>query len=272
MSLKSRLENTVMNGVDLCMAALPRRRPAKMRLQDSRLIAHRGLSDGAQSCRENTLAAFSTAAQSGAWGIEFDVRFTLDHIPVILHDRNCQRVFGTDLDVSKIEFKNLRDTLPELPTLAEVITRFAKKTHLMIEIKEFTKSGLTRQLDALETECRGLTPATDFHFISLDARNLEMLEFAPKKSLVAIATTNTVTMSDLALKRGYGGFAGHYALVSEKRIKLHHDNGQKVGTGFAESINIFRRELNRDIDWVFTNRARKLAVYLGSELGIPPQV
>ena len=53
------------------------------------IIAHRGASAFAP---ENTFAAFQKAIESGADGIEFDVRLAKDAIPVVFHDATLQRL------------------------------------------------------------------------------------------------------------------------------------------------------------------------------------
>jgi glycerophosphoryl diester phosphodiesterase len=52
------------------------------------IIGHRG---AAAIAPENTLASFTRAFADGADGIEFDVRLTRDHIPVIIHDATLKR-------------------------------------------------------------------------------------------------------------------------------------------------------------------------------------
>ncbi len=52
------------------------------------IIGHRGSSAHAP---ENTMAAFAQALDSGADGLEFDVRLASDSIPVVLHDATLQR-------------------------------------------------------------------------------------------------------------------------------------------------------------------------------------
>ncbi len=52
------------------------------------IIGHRGASALAP---ENTIAAFDLALKSGADGIEFDVRLSLDGVPVIIHDETLRR-------------------------------------------------------------------------------------------------------------------------------------------------------------------------------------
>jgi glycerophosphoryl diester phosphodiesterase len=55
------------------------------------LIAHRG---NAAEYPENTLQAFASAVELGVRNIEFDVQFTSDHVPVVFHDSDLQRVSG----------------------------------------------------------------------------------------------------------------------------------------------------------------------------------
>jgi glycerophosphoryl diester phosphodiesterase len=61
------------------------------------ILGHRGASTIAP---ENTLAAFSRAIEDGADGIEFDVRLSLDHVPVVIHDDSLKRTGLKDQLVS----------------------------------------------------------------------------------------------------------------------------------------------------------------------------
>ena len=51
-------------------------------------VAHRGYSSVAP---ENTLPALAAGVLAGATLIEFDVRTTLDGVPVVIHDRSVDR-------------------------------------------------------------------------------------------------------------------------------------------------------------------------------------
>lgn len=93
----------------------------------TKIYAHRGASAYAP---ENTLEAFSLAAQMGADGVELDVHLTKDGEIVVAHDARVDRVSnGTGLirDMTLAELKKLRfnRTHPEfesatIPTLREV--------------------------------------------------------------------------------------------------------------------------------------------------------
>lgn len=62
--------------------------PAHTPTNDPLIIAHRGASLIAP---ENTLAAFALAMESGANGIELDVRLSRDGVPVVIHDVTLRR-------------------------------------------------------------------------------------------------------------------------------------------------------------------------------------
>jgi glycerophosphoryl diester phosphodiesterase len=52
----------------------------------------------------------------------------------------------------------------------------------------------------------------------------------------------------------WGGIAGHYALILHRQVDALHDGGFKVGTGFVNSPNSLQRELNRGVDWLFSDQ------------------
>lgn len=56
-----------------------------------RLVAHRGY---AARYPENTLLAIQAAVEAGAHDVEFDIQLTADGVPVLFHDRDCQRMCG----------------------------------------------------------------------------------------------------------------------------------------------------------------------------------
>ncbi len=96
--------------------------PAPSWLVDTPL-AHRGLHDAALP--ENTLPAFAAAREAG-FGVELDVHLTRDGVPVVVHDRDLERLTGRAVRVDKLTTAELRDLpllgSPELvPTLAEVL-------------------------------------------------------------------------------------------------------------------------------------------------------
>jgi glycerophosphoryl diester phosphodiesterase len=64
--------------------------------------------------------------------------------------------------------------------------------------------------------------------------------------------------SRLALERKMGGVAGHYLLLNNALMARHHARGQRIGTGYPASKNCLYREINRGVEWIFSNDAGKL--------------
>jgi glycerophosphoryl diester phosphodiesterase len=60
------------------------------------------------------------------------------------------------------------------------------------------------------------------------------------------------------MQAGYGGVAGHYALVSDTAIWRLHASGLKVGTGYPRSRSCLFREIRRGVDWIFSNHAAEV--------------
>ena len=237
---------------------LPRRRPSRRALERCKIVSHRGEYDNRRR-RENTMAAFDAAAAAGVWGIEFDVRWSRDLRPVVIHDPTTGRVFDLDVAVAGLDLDDLHRRLPEIPTLAEVVETYGGRLHLMVELKP---DGLGRpdlKAQRLADIFAGLQAGRDYHFLALQAESLQPAGFAGPRASVLVAKFNTAAQSRQVEERGLGGLCGHYLLLGERLLASHRARGQRLGTGFPGSRYSFYRELNRGVDWIFTNRASRLA-------------
>ncbi|KAM6352332.1 glycerophosphodiester phosphodiesterase 1 isoform 2-T2 [Alca torda] len=94
-------------------------------------IAHRG---GAHDAPENTLAAIRQAAENGAMGVELDLEFTADGVPILMHDETVERTtdgFGRLCDLTFDEIRRLNPSAKhrlgnkfqgeKVPTLREAV-------------------------------------------------------------------------------------------------------------------------------------------------------
>src|SRR5918997_784828 len=105
-------------------------------------VAHRGLS---ARFPENTLAAFRTALEAGAGGLELDVRVTRDGHPVVMHDATVDRTtdgFGTVAGMTLEAVRRLGAGSPGegVPTLREVFEEFPE-ARVNIDIKDWDLPG-----------------------------------------------------------------------------------------------------------------------------------
>lgn len=215
------------------------------------------------------MAAFDTVVASGAWGIEFDIRWTHDLQPVVIHDPDTNRLFDVDLSVASVTLDELQQQIPEIPTLAEVVAAYGGSIHLMIELKPDGLGQDDIKAARLAELLTPLEPGQDYHFLALQADRLNPTEFAGQAARVLVSGMNSAAMSQQALSQNIGGLCGHYLLLNDRMARLHQSKGQKLGTGFVASRSCFYREVNRGVDWIFTNHALRLSRIRRQLLGHP---
>jgi glycerophosphoryl diester phosphodiesterase len=232
----------------------PRAVPRRHQLRTCHIISHRGEHDN-RSCFENTLAAFDRTAAAGVWGIELDVRWTHDLIPVVFHDADTRRLFNDPAQIRHLTADTLKERFPLVPTLAEVVDRYGSRQHLMIEIKAEAYSRPAIQSRRLREILRRLAPGKDFHLMSLNPSMFTCFDFLPATAFIPIARMRIDRFSRMAATHGWAGLAGHYLFTIPSVIAHHHKIDQRIGTGFADSRNCLYREISRGVDWIFSNRA-----------------
>jgi glycerophosphoryl diester phosphodiesterase len=255
--MKECVQNAAMWLVDIFMALVPRPVPGQQALRECRIISHRGEHDN-KTVMENTLAAFRAARDAGVWGIECDIRWTADLVPVISHDPTGERIFGDPARLDSLSFAELRARLPLIPSLAELVTEFGGRTHLMLEVKDERYPQPALQKKILQQALSSLLPAVDYHFLALDLRLFERVDFVPSETCLPVCETNVAQFSSACIAQGYGGLTGHYLLLSGKVMRRHAASGQCIGTGYADSKYCLFRELNRGVEWIFSNHAVKI--------------
>ena len=69
------------------------------------LVAHRGYT---YCYPENSLLAIQAAVEAGAKFVEFDVLLSSDKVPVLFHDRDCQRMCGIEGAIHDYSFTELK--------------------------------------------------------------------------------------------------------------------------------------------------------------------
>jgi glycerophosphoryl diester phosphodiesterase len=256
-----RIENRLLHQIDRIYERRLQAAADERHLACCRVVSHRGEHDG-RIIRENTLPAFDAAVALGVWGIECDIRWTRDLAPVVIHDPDLRRVFGLPRVVAECTLAELERDCPGLPTLAAVIARYGGQVHLMVEVKQEPYPDPGRQNRILGDLFGQLTPGTDFHLLSLAPEMFRRTWFAPPAAYLPVARLNLLQLSRLALRQGYAGVAGHYTLVRDGLIRRHHAAGQRIGTGYPRSMPVLFRELNRQVDWIFSNHAGRIMQWM----------
>jgi len=251
------IEKLFQEVADLFYEKIPRPFPGRDQLKQCKIISHRGEHDN-KTVFENTMQAFERVYEAGVWGIEFDIRWTRDLHPVVFHDRDLRRVFKYDSEIKKLTLAELKTHFDLIPTLSEVIQKYGRKMHFMVEIKEEVYPNPGYQHGVLKELFQQLTPQVDFHFISLNPEMFLLINFVPSSTFVPSARLNVKPLSDLTRIKKYGGMAGHYFFITDTLLKKHRLQNQCVGTGYIRSKNCLFRELNRGVEWLFSNNAVEL--------------
>jgi len=105
------------------------------------LIAHRGYST---KFPENTITSFR---KTHCKVVEFDVRKTLDNVPVVIHDRTLDRTTTGTGDVKKHTWEHIKDLHikgcgERVPSLDQVLQTFGDEYSYDIEIKSSDTAGV----------------------------------------------------------------------------------------------------------------------------------
>ena len=111
-------------------------------------FAHRGYHDCNGIFKEgkgpeNSRRSIIHAIQNGL-GVEIDIRFTKDYIPVVIHDDYLKRLCGVDKYLSNTVYRELSllklNNNENLPTLEEILGIIDGHTPVLIEFKKLNKT------------------------------------------------------------------------------------------------------------------------------------
>lgn len=261
MKIPSWLETAFLQTADFMYARIPQAVPDQAHLAACKLISHRGEHDN-RAVFENTMPAFERVEAAGVWGIEFDLRWTRDFYPVVFHDTTLSRLTGVHQAISRLTLAQLKADFGFIPAFEEVVARFGKSLHLMIEIKDDIYPSPDDQTEILKKLLAPLEPKRDFHFLALCPTLFRNVDFVPPETYLPIATTNVSDISAATICKNYGGITGHYLLLTDRRRRKHRVHHQEVGTGMVNSLKCLFRELNRHIEWIFSENAVRLQAHV----------
>lgn len=243
----------------------------KVELRGEKLIAHRGLSSEAP---ENTTAAFELALQRGFYGIECDVRKTLDDNFVIMHDDGLNRMCGYNLKIANMDLQQLKKykitsganvlSYPDLtvPTLEEYLTILEKSDtiHPFIELKEsFSSTDLKKLVQLVKKH--GLLDRT--YFISyyqsnllalkeIDGVNREFLQYvygAEEANKLAPVDDRVINW---CIENGIDLDARH-TLIQASDVYRLHEAGRRVNVWTVNALaKAFELVTNAQVDMITT--------------------
>lgn len=207
------------------------------------MFAHRGASD---CCPENSLAAFTMAKVFCFDGVETDVQFTSDGVPICMHDDTVDRTTTGTGAVSSLTLAQIRaftidysinprgvEIFPNevVPTYEEFLLCCKKYDLKAIpELKNIT----AEQAVQCARIAQNMGVLDNTLFISFELPLLEAIKDEFPNSLCAPLLDLTETNIAYCVSKGFYGIDSTYANVSSSLVALAHANGLKV---FCWTVN-----------------------------------
>ncbi len=240
------------------------------------VIAHRGSSGSAP---ENTLVAFRRAAESGADGIELDVRRTADDELVVFHDRTLRRITnvrGLLIDRTAEQLRPLdagrwfssRYAGERIPTLAAVLEGLPLRTGINIEVKVDGDAGWkTRTAHRLIEVLRAHGKGRSILVSSFSHRFLKHFHaLAPSVPVGALAMPLRdagILPSSFARAFGARAYICSRASLRKRHVRDAHRHGIKVYVYGVNSARQLLRPRRFGVDGVITNYPALMLRLLG---------
>lgn len=227
----------------------------------TKFIAHRGSS---KEKKQNTVAAFEHASESGVFGIETDVRRTRDGVFVAFHDKSMARLSGRYKIIEKTDFKDVRKLKVydrhlrhEVPTFLEYLQScISTEKTAIVEIKSSLTSGQTSELIK---EVKNEDYLTKTVFVSFNKQVLQYIrEELPDQPIQLLALK--YKQDDLKYLQEFNfGIDIYHRQLTKERIEEYHELGIEVNCWTVNRKHRAKLLQQWGIDYITTDN-HKLAV------------
>jgi glycerophosphoryl diester phosphodiesterase len=214
------------------------------------VIGHRGTPED-----ENTLRGLRDAADAGASGVEFDVWWTQDGVPVLSHDPTVDRTttgHGPIAAMTASQVGALRTKRGEpVPTLEEALgLTVGRRLTAMVELKP---TPTPAQLDSLLSVIRatGAAPYVVVHSFNADA--VEAVRRAAPELRTALTHEKTRISGVRAARYGTSLNASRH-LATPSAVRDWHSAGLKVYVWTVNQPQGWEKAKAAGVDAVLTDR------------------
>ena len=224
-------------------------------------IAHRGASALAP---ENTMTAFEKAIELGADVIELDLHLTRDDELVVIHDDTLDRTTDGRGPVHVRSLEELRrldagrwfaDRFggQRIPTLTEVLDRFAGKVPLALEVKAGSTffPGIEEQVVAALRRYSAIDQAAIASFDHFALRRVKEIE--PALRTAALLVGRPVSLPALASACGADGVALEASLVTGTEVEACRAAGLQLVVWVVNEPAQMRHFIGLGVDGIITD-------------------
>ncbi len=233
----------------------------------SAIVAHRG---GYAAATENTLEAFSKSIASKVDYIEFDVQFTKDFVPIVVHDTTTERLWkGKSRTFSSMTLEEVKQLQPKkapfftIPTLEEALALTLGKVGLMIDIKGDGTKDYPKIVD-VTLKVLQKYPVPTVHKYYLNSSEPAILEQIIKK---APEQKTCLTIQDPACFSYIEELSPtivsiHFSFLSKELVRKMQKSGLEVWTWSVGREERFQECLDIGVDAVMTGQPEKMQKHL----------
>jgi glycerophosphoryl diester phosphodiesterase len=233
-------------------------------------IAHRGASALAP---ENTIAAFERAVELGADAIEFDIHLSRDGELVVIHDDTLDRTTDGSGPVRERRLGELMRldagrwfgegfAGQRIPSLDEVLDRFAGKVALALEIKAGSTffPGIEEKVISALRERAAIDQAAVASFDHYALRRLKEIE--PTIRTAALLVGRPVSLSALAGPAKADGLALEASFVTKTEVEACRASGLQLAVWVVNDPAQMRHFIRLGVDGIITDRPDLLGLAL----------
>lgn len=217
-------------------------------------IAHRGLS--IEEC-ENTVEAFSLAAERAYYGVECDVHVTADKKFVIFHDDTTGRVCTQDISVEgstsarlqALEFKAGKEY--KIPTLEDYLSVICpSRSRAVIELKiPIERRHIMRIIEI----CKSYIPLERIIFISFHLENLVAVRNLLPEQEIQLLTCSLSDEIITVLKKYRFGADADRIIVTKEIVDKLHSYGIPVNVWTCDDGEEAAKFISWGVDFITTN-------------------
>ena len=232
-----------------------------------KVVAHRGYWKTEGSAQNSIASIHKAAPIKGIYGIEFDVHFTADNVPIVFHN--------TEVDGMKVQFVNYDDlkniTLAngeKIPTLYEFLDEAVQYENLKLifELKFHATPERNTECAAMAVDIinkYNLTSRTEYISFDLDACK-ELIRVSPNTPVSYL----TSKLTPKALKElGFDGLDYNFNALTENNqwIKEAQDLGLTVNVWTVNDPDKIRTAIGWGVDYITTDVPETVIEILSSK-------